>query len=104
MILISQYIIFAVIGLNAVSAIRRCMRDKTFAAKGMATGNICVVVGFLILQFSSHSVAAGSNDSESIVLEPSGWEIPARVMLIIGLLLFSAAYAVDSFKPVKNEN
>jgi len=103
MILLSQYIIFTVIGMNAVSAIRRCWRDKNFVSIGMAAGNICVLVGFVILQFFSYSTVVGSSDSNAIVLEPGGWHIPARIILLVGLLLFSAAYAVDSFRPTKKE-
>ena len=70
----------------------------------MAAGNICVAVGFIILQFFNYPTVAGSGDSTALVLEPSKWEAPARVILIIGLVLFSATYAVDSFRPKKNEN
>ena len=69
----------------------------------MAAGNICVLVGFVILQFFSYSTVVGSSDSNAIVLEPGGWHIPARIILLVGLLLFSAAYAVDSFRPTKKE-
>jgi hypothetical protein len=67
----------------------------------MAAGNICVAVGFVILQFFSYSTGVGTNESEAFVLEPNGWDIPARIILLFGLLVFSASYAFDSFRPMK---
>lgn len=101
MILASQYLMYAVIVMNAVAAVFRWRRDRSYPAVLMALGSISAAVGFSAVQFLGYSTKGVPIGSGAISLQPSVWVMPGRVLLISGLVLFCIGYAIDSFRPTR---
>ena len=97
MILASQYLMYAVIVMNAIAAVIRWRRDRSYPAVSMAIGSVSTAVGFSAVQFFGYSTE-GVQSGSGIMLEPTVWMMPGRVLLIAGLVLFCTGYAVDSFR------
>lgn len=99
MILASQYLMYAVVVMNAVAAFIRWRRDRSFPAVLMAVGSIGAALGFSAVQFLGYSTKGVPVGSGAMILQPSAWVVPGRLVLISGLVLFCIGYAIDSFRP-----
>jgi hypothetical protein len=98
MILVIQYLVLAAIAVNAIAAVKRWRRDRSYPSVFMVIGNVCAVFGFIGVQFFSYSSAGVSTESGAVILERGVWEVPARYLLTLGLVLFSCGFAVESFQ------
>jgi hypothetical protein len=88
MIPASQYLIYAIVVINAVAAVRRWRRDRTYPSVLMAVGNVGAVIGFVLVQFFSYSLAGNARETGALSFVPSVWHVPGRVLLISGFVFF----------------
>lgn len=98
---VSQYLMYAVIVINAIASVRRWRRDRSGPSACMALGSVGAVIGFAAVQFLGYPTKGVESSGGAVTLEPTVWLIPGRILFIFGLVLFCIGYAIDSFRPSK---